>query len=393
MTQKWAPETVVVETARPPRAHDAALNPPVVMSSTFIGSADIGSAGEDVDGIQYGRFGNPTWAPFERALAELEHAELPGLVFASGLAAVSAALELVAPAGTVIMPRHSYLGALSAARDSAAVGRFDVVTVDIADTDAVNEAVSAATARHAGANNAVLLWLESPTNPMLEVADLPALIAHAKGKGVLTVVDNTFSTPLVQQPLRAGADVVIHSVTKYLAGHSDVVLGAAATSNAALHQALLHHRSIRGAVAGPWEVWLALRGLRTLALRVERSQRSAMTLAERLTSYQDIEVRFPGLPQDPGHARASAQMSGFGSVLCIVLPTAAEARVVSEATELWTPATSLGGVESLIERRRRNAHEATSVPEGLLRLSVGIEHVDDLWHDLAQALDRATGRA
>ncbi|MGO1838001.1 MAG: trans-sulfuration enzyme family protein [Candidatus Microbacterium stercoravium] len=389
MTQKWAPETVVVETARPPRELDAPLNPAVVLSSTFVGTHDLGTDGADAEGIQYGRFGNPTWTPFERALAELERAELPGLVFASGLAAVSAALELVAPGGTVIMPRHCYLGSLSAAKDSAAVGRFDVVTVDIADTDSVQEAVSAAAARHHGTDRAVMLWIESPTNPMLEVADLPALVAHAKGVGALTVVDNTFATPLVQQPLTVGADVVVHSVTKYLAGHSDVVLGAALTSDPALHEALHHHRSIRGAVAGPWEVWLALRGLRTLALRVERSQQNAKELAQRLSAHPGVEVRFPGLATDPGHDRAVAQLKGFGSILCVVLPTSAAAQRATEAVSLWTPATSLGGVESLIERRRRHAHEPHSVPEGLLRLSVGIENVDDLWNDLEHALDTA----
>ncbi|MGO3250014.1 MAG: trans-sulfuration enzyme family protein [Microbacterium gubbeenense] len=389
MTQKWAPETVVVESARPQRERDAPLNPAVVLSSTFVGTHDLGAEGTQDDGIQYGRFGNPTWSPFESALAELERAELPGLVFASGLAAVSAALELVAPGGTVVMPRHCYLGSLSAARDSAAVGRFDVVTVDIADTDAVNDAVSAAAERHAGTPRAVMLWVESPTNPMLEVADLPAVIAHAKSVDALTVVDNTFATPLGQQPLTVGADVVVHSVTKYLAGHSDVVLGAALTSNADLHEALHHHRSIRGAVAGPWEVWLALRGLRTLALRIERSQQNALELAKRLSDVPGIEVRFPGLKSDPGHARAAAQLTGFGSILCVVLPTSAAALAVTDCVSLWTPATSLGGVESLIERRRRHVHEPHTVPEGLLRLSVGIEHVDDLWADLEQALASA----
>jgi cystathionine gamma-synthase len=384
MTQKWAPETVVVETARPPREHDAALNPPVVLSSTFIGTAELESGG-----IQYGRYGNPTWEPLEQALAELEGASLPGLVYGSGLAAVSAALELVAAGGTVIMPQHCYLGALTGAQDSAAVGRFELVTVDIADTEAVNAAVSAAADRRTGTDRGVLLWLESPTNPMLEVADLPALIAHAKDLGAITVVDNTFATPLAQQPLAFGADVVVHSVTKYLAGHSDVVLGAAITSDPQLREALHHHRSMKGAIAGPFETWLALRGLRTLALRVERSQTNALELAERLSEYPGIEVRFPGLVQDPGHERAAAQMTGFGAILCIVLPTGASAQCVAEQVELWTPATSLGGVESLIERRRRHATEPESVPEGLLRLSVGIEHIDDLWSDLKQALDVA----
>ncbi|MEV0984127.1 PLP-dependent aspartate aminotransferase family protein [Brevibacterium sp. NPDC049920] len=390
MTQNWAPETVVVETGRPPREHDAALNPPITLTSTFIGTAGVEDGGR-----QYGRYGNPTWEPFEAALAELEGSALPGLVFASGLAAVTAALDLVAPGGTVIMPRHCYLGALSGAQESAAAGRFRIVTVDIEDTAEVTAAIDAAVAgagdRASGRDRSVLLWLESPTNPMLEVADLPALLAHARAAGALSVVDNTFATPLVQKPLEHGADVVLHSVTKSLSGHSDVVLGATVTADPELRELLHHHRSVRGGIAGPFEVWLALRGLRTLALRVERSQANALALAERLSEYPGLEVRFPGLATDPGHARAAAQMTGFGSILCIVLPTAEAARTVAESVRLWTPATSLGGVESLIERRRRHAAEPESVPEGLLRLSVGIEHVDDLWADLEQALDTALG--
>lgn len=390
MTQNWAPETVVVETGRPPREHDAALNPPITLTSTFIGTAGIEDGGR-----QYGRYGNPTWEPFEAALAELEGSALPGLVFASGLAAVTAALDLVAPGGTVIMPRHCYLGALSGAQESAAAGRFRIVTVDIEDTAevtaAIDAAVAGAGAATSGHDRSVLLWLESPTNPMLEVADLPALLAHARAAGALSVVDNTFATPLVQKPLEHGADVVLHSVTKSLSGHSDVVLGATVTADPELRELLHHHRSVRGGIAGPFEVWLALRGLRTLALRVERSQANALALAERLSEYPGLEVRFPGLATDPGHARAAAQMTGFGSILCIVLPTAEAARTVTESVRLWTPATSLGGVESLIERRRRHAAEPESIPEGLLRLSVGIEHVDDLWADLEQALDTALG--
>ncbi|MCX0275945.1 PLP-dependent aspartate aminotransferase family protein [Nocardia zapadnayensis] len=388
MTQNWAPETVVVETGRPPREHDAALNPPITLTSTFIGTAGIEDGGR-----QYGRYGNPTWEPFEAALAELEGSALPGLVFASGLAAVTAALDLVAPGGTVIMPRHCYLGALSGARESAAAGRFRIVTVDIEDTAEVTAAIDAAVAGAgdgtSGGARSVLLWLESPTNPMLEVADLPALLAHARAAGALSVVDNTFATPLVQKPLEHGADVALHSVTKSLSGHSDVVLGATVTADPELRELLHHHRSVRGGIAGPFEVWLALRGLRTLALRVERSQANALALAERLSEYPGLEMRFPGLATDPGHARAAAQMTGFGSILCIVLPTAEAARTVTESVRLWTPATSLGGVESLIERRRRHAAEPESIPEGLLRLSVGIEHVDDLWADLEQALDTA----
>jgi cystathionine gamma-synthase len=237
---------------------------------------------------------------------------------------------------------------------------------------------------------------------MLGIADMRALADAAHEAGAIVVTDNTFSTPLVQQPLSLGSDVVLHSVTKYLSGHSDVVLGALVTSDADLRAALLHHRTIHGGIAGPFEAWLALRGLRTLALRIERSQASAQTLAERLSGHPRVAgIRFPGLASDPGHERAKAQMKGFGSVLCIeVAPvdggtgrlSGAEAadRLV-RALHLWLPATSLGGVESLIERRRRHAAEPDSVPENLVRLSVGIENVEDLWSDLKQALDTLDG--
>ncbi len=380
-----APDTLVVAAGRPERGHDAPVNPPIVLSSTYVGTVQV------VDGDRaYGRYSNPTWDPFEEALAALEGASLPGLVYGSGLAAVSSALSLIPTGGVLVMPQHSYQGALVMAGELAAKGLFTLRTVDIADTDAVIAALGAASGA-ASAAPASMLWLESPTNPMLEVADLRTLAAAAKAVGAVVVTDNTFSTPLVQKPLELGSDVVLHSVTKYLAGHSDVVLGALVTSDPGLRAQLLHHRSIHGAIAGPFEVWLALRGLRTLALRVERSQASAAELAARLLLHPQVDaVRFPGLGQDPGHQRAKVQMTGFGSVLAIEVRGGAEAAdAVVAGLRLWTPATSLGGVESLIERRRRHANEPESVPNNLLRLSVGIENVEDLWADLAQALDRS----
>jgi len=371
-----APDTVVVAAGRPERTHDAPVNPPVVLSSTFVGR------GEVVHGDRaYGRYSNPSWDPFEDTLAELEGYRLPALVFASGLAAVSAALSLLPPAGVVVMPQHSYQGSLAVAEQLAARGVLTLRTVDIADTEAVK-------AQLAGAD---MLWLESPTNPMLEIAELQVLAEAAHAAGALVVADNTFSTPLVQRPLESGVDVVVHSVTKYLAGHSDVVLGAVVTPDEALRTRLVEHRSLHGAIAGPFETWLALRGLRTMALRIERSQASAALLAERLLAHPAVEaVRYPGLPQDPGHARAKAQMDGFGSIVAILVKGGAEAAdMVVEALRLWVPATSLGGVESLIERRRRHVNEPASVPENLLRLSVGIENAEDLWADLAQALEKA----
>ena len=400
-------ETVVVAAGRPPRVRDAPVNPPLVLSSTYFGTGPLGDGDRG-----YGRYSNPTWDPFEEALGQLEGAELPGLLYASGLAAVSSALSLVPAGGVLVMPSHSYAGSLVMATELADKGFLELRTVDIADTDAVLAQLAPADGRPAA-----MLWLESPTNPMLGVADIRALTAAAHRTGALVVTDNTFSTPLVQQPLSLGSDVVLHSVTKYLSGHSDVVLGALVTSDAGLRAALLHHRTIPGAIAGPVEAWLARRGLRTLALRVERSQASAAILAERLSTHPSVSsIRFPGLSSDPGHERAKSQMKGFGSVLCIEMaPTAAggnsgggssrdssrdsnpgsgsgglsgadAADRMIRALKLWLPATSLGGVESLIERRRRHTAEPASVPDNLVRLSVGIENVEDLWADLEQAL-------
>lgn len=383
-------ETVVVAAGRPARERDQPVNPPIVLSSTYFGTGALGDGDRG-----YGRYSNPTWDPFEEALGQLEGADLPGLLYASGLAAVSSALSLIPVGGVLVMPTHSYAGSLVMATELAQRGAVELRTVDIADTEAVREVLAPG---GPGARAAAMLWLESPTNPMLGIADVRALTDAAHAVGAIVVTDNTFSTPLAQQPLKLGADVVLHSVTKYLAGHSDVVLGALVTSNPDIRSALLHHRTIHGAIAGPFEAWLALRGLRTLALRVERSQASALVLAERLAGEARIgSVRFPGLPGDPGHERAKTQMTGFGSIVCIQLAPAggqsgAEAadRLV-RAVELWLPATSLGGVESLIERRRRHTAEPESVPENLVRLSVGIENVEDLWADLKQALDRLDG--
>ncbi|KIS28763.1 cystathionine gamma-synthase [Arthrobacter sp. SPG23] len=381
-------ETVVVAAGRPARKRDAPVNPPIVLSSTYFGTGPL------ADGDRgYGRYSNPTWDPFEEALGQLEGSSLPGLLYASGLAAVSSALSLIPAGGVLVMPSHSYAGSLVMATELAEKGLFELRTVDIADTDAVKALLAPAEGKPAS-----MLWLESPTNPMLGIADIRALTAAAHEAGAIVVTDNTFSTPLVQQPLSLGSDVVLHSVTKYLAGHSDVVLGALVTSDAAIRAKLLHHRIIHGGIAGPFEAWLALRGLRTLALRIERSQASAAVLAERLSNHPRIEsIRFPGLETDPGHERAKSQMKGFGSILCVQIAPAgglngAEAAdKVVRALHLWLPATSLGGVESLIERRRRHAAEPVSVPDNLVRLSVGIENVEDLWADLEQALDALGG--
>lgn len=384
------PGTLAVVAGRPDREPEAPLNPAVVLSSTYVGVDPPRG-----DELVYTRLGTETWRPLEDVVARLEGAALPGLLFASGMAAVGAALGLVPPGGAVVLPRHGYHASLLAAGELTVRSGVAVRTVDIAEVDDVVAALRGEHPERPG-TPADVLWIESPTNPMLEVADIPAVVAAAREVGALVVVDNTFATPLGQRPLGLGADVVVHSVTKYLAGHSDVVLGIALTDDQALHDRLRTARSIGGAIAGPWEAWLALRGVRTLALRVRQSQASALELAHRLEAHSAVlEVRHPGLPSHPQHERAATQMDGFGSILTL-RPRGglAAAEALVRAVRLWVPATSLGGVESSLERRRRFPTESATVPEDLLRLSVGIEDVEDLWADLDQALRQAgTGGA
>lgn len=351
------PSTVAVTAGRPAHEPDSPLNPPITMAATYVATGDV----------EYGRYGNPTWTAFEDALGALEGGR--ALTFGSGMAAASTLLDLVGIGGTVVAPQHAYQGCLVAMGDAESRGRLKSSLVDISDTDAVVAAMNAD-------EDTALLWIESPTNPALELADIPALCAAAHELGIRVVVDNTFATPLLQRPLEQGADIVLHSATKYLAGHSDLQLGALVTADDEVYAALKSRRDLVGNTAGPFETWLALRGMRTLHLRLERAQSNAAELARRLADHPAVaEVRYPG----------------FGGILAPVLASADAADVVVRSTRLWVHATSLGGVESSLERRRRWKTEAATIPEGLLRLSVGVEDVEDLWADLAQALDRVTG--
>ena len=350
-----SPASILVSAGRQPRVPGAGVNAPLELSSTYVADGPV----------NYARAGNPTWTAFEEALGALEGGD--ALVFSSGMAAIAAAMSLVPEGAVVVAPTHAYNGTGSLLDDLVEAGRRTVRRVDISDTRAVLEAL-------VGAD---LLWAESPTNPMLEVAELGAIIEGAHERGAIAVCDNTFATPLLQRPIDEGADVVMHSVTKYLAGHSDVILGATVTAptdtGRELAQRLGHHRLIHGAIAGPVETWLALRGMRTMHLRVERAGVNAAELATRLAGHGAVErVRYPG----------------FGAIVAIeVKGGLVGAEAVAAAVTLWTHATSLGGVESLIERRRRHPSEPPTVPEGLLRLSVGVEDVEDLWRDLSRALD------
>lgn len=281
----------------------------------------------------------------------------------------------------MLAPRAAYSGTRALLGELAATGAVRLREIDIADTDAVARSVPGVD----------LVWAESPTNPLLEVADLPGVVDLAHRAGALVVVDSTLATPLLQRPLRHGADLVVHSATKYLSGHSDVLLGATVAARDDLHEQLLSRRTLHGAVPGPVEAWLVLRGLRTLHLRVARAGESAAELARRLVGHPAVErVRHPGLTDDPGHERATALLDGFGGIIGVeVHGGASAAERVAAAVRLWVHATSLGGVESSLERRRRHSAETDVVPENLLRLSVGVEDVDDLWRDLDRALHAA----
>lgn len=373
---------------RPPVEPGGPVNPPVVLSSTYHQGGDR----------IYGREDNAVFDALEAAVGGLEGGE--AVTFASGLAAVAAVVEQLPVPGRVVVAADAYNGTRSLLADLAGRGRLRARLVALTDTEAVLAAcgeVAQGPGRPSGREGDFgaggLLWIESPSNPLLAVAEVPALIAGAHALGFDVAVDNTFATPLLQQPLQAGADVVVHSATKALGGHSDALLGVAVSARAEVVEGLRGRRRLHGAAPGPWEAWLVLRGIRTLALRVERSQHNAGELARRLRAHPGVEaVHYPGLPDDPGHERMRRQMAGPGFVVSFVVRGGAEpAEAVAAGVRVATAGTSLGGVETLIERRGRMAGEE-HLPPGLLRCSVGIEAVEDLWDDLDRAIRGATGR-
>ncbi|OYO18370.1 cystathionine gamma-synthase [Enemella dayhoffiae] len=369
-----APETLAVVGGRPERTPGSPVGPGIELSSTYLQPGDI-----DPQLPLYGRNHNATWAGLEAVVGGLEGAADGAVSFASGMAAGTALLELIPRGARLAIGATSYNTMLALAQQRAERGDLVLSTVDVADLAAVRAVLGEVDWLH----------LESPTNPLLEVADLPAICAAARAAGVRVSVDNTFATPLLQNPLAAGADVVLHSATKYLAGHSDVLLGVLVTRDAGLLEAIRSHRTLTGGIPGPFEAWLALRGVRTLAVRLDRAQQSAAVLAGRLAGHPAVRrVRYPGLESDPGHEVATRTMRGFGAMVAIELADQASADALTRAVRLWIPATSLGGVESLLERRRRIPSEPPGVPQSLVRLSVGLEDVEDLWTDLERALAR-----
>jgi cystathionine gamma-synthase len=349
--------------------------PAIQLSTTF----ERDEAGVPLGGHTYIRDSNPNQVQLEAALAPLEGAEA-ALVFASGMAAGIALLQTLPPGSHVLFPDDVYYGFRDAAQDFLPQWGIRADFVNMTDLTALERALRPETR---------VVWLESPSNPLLQVTDLAAAAALARAAGALTVVDNTFATPALQQPLALGADVVLHSTTKYFGGHSDVQGGALLFAREdELYTKIEHARHILGAVASPFNCWLVLRGLRTLACRVAVQSANALAVARALEGMPAVSaVHYPGLPSHPGHEIAARQMSGFGGMLSLRAAGGREAalRAVSRV-RLFVRATSLGGVESLIEHRATSEGPTSRTPQELLRISIGLEHPDDLIADLSQAL-------
>jgi cystathionine gamma-synthase len=362
--------TLAVAAGRPAEP-GAPLNPPLVLASAFAAGGTREYTRDD---------GNPTWEALEQAIGALEGGQ--ATAFASGMAAIAAVLGLLPAGATVAVPTFSYSGLRELAGQAGRLGRLRVIMVDPPDTDAWLQA----------ARQADLLWLESPANPTLELTDLRTVIDAARSAGRLVAVDNTFATPLGQQPLAIGADIVVHSATKEIGGHSDLLLGLTVAASTGLAAELRSERVRSGATPGVLEAWLALRGLRTLPVRLAEATRTAGLLADRLAGHPAvIRLRYPTHPSHPQVALARAQMRGGGTVIAFEFADGQAADRFCDAVRLVRRATSLGGVETTLERRQRLAGDA-HVPAGLIRLSVGLEDPDDLWADLAQAFDE-TGPA
>lgn len=368
-------ETLAVHAGRHPEGGARDVTPAIHLSTTFQ-KADDGSL---PGGYLYGRSNNPNREALEQALTALEQGAA-ALAYSSGSAATQALFQALAPGDHVIAPEDAYYGTGVLLKTHLSAWGLKSTMVDMRDLRAIERALTPSTR---------LIWTETPSNPLLNVTDLRGVIAIAKEAGSLVACDNTWATPLLQHPLQLGADVVMHSVTKYLSGHTDVVCGALVFREAG--PLLEKCRSIQheaGAVPSPFECWLALRGLQTFPYRVRAHSESAQKIAEFLSRHPKIEaVHYPGLPSHPGHKIAAGQMSAFGGMLSIqVKGGQAEAFKVCAGVKIFTHATSLGGPHSLIEHRASVEGAATRSPANLLRLSIGLEHPDDLIEDLQQAL-------
>lgn len=369
-------ETLCVHAGLSPERRTGAVAPPLHLSTTF----ERGGDGEFASGFSYIREQNPNRRDLESLLARLEGGAA-GCAFASGTAAAAALFQALRPGDRVVAPLESYYGSGALLRDTFVPWGLEADFVDMADLEAAREALS---------RPARLLFLETPANPLITVCDIAALAELGHAAGALVAVDNTWSTPLLQQPLALGADLALHSTTKYLGGHSDAMGGAlVAREKNELWERVVAIQKQAGAVPSPWDSWLILRGIRTLPCRLRTHCANAQAVAEFLAGHPAVtQVFYPGLPNDlRGHAIALRQMRGFGGMVSLVLPGGRErAFAVANRLELFTRATSLGGVESLVEHRASIEGPFTRAPEGLLRLSIGLESAQDLIEDLDLAL-------
>jgi cystathionine gamma-synthase len=374
-------ETLAIHAGQEPDPQTGAVVPPIYQVSTY----KQDGVGGLRDGYEYSRTANPTRHALEECLAALEGGRR-ALAFASGMAAEDCLLRAVCtPGDHVVIPDDAYGGTFRLMARVLAEWGVSYRPVRISDIAAVADALAERPAR--------VLWAETPTNPLLSIADISALADVAHQAGALLVVDNTFASPYLQQPLALGADAVVHSTTKYLGGHSDVVGGAVVVADQALGERLAFLQNTTGAVAGPFDAWLTLRGVKTLAVRMDQHSRNAARVADMLTSHPAVtDVRYPGLPSHPGHEVAAKQMRDFGGMVSFRVRGGESAALAAcGRTRLFTLGESLGGVESLVEHPGRMTHASAAgspleVPDDLIRLSVGIETAADLLEDLRQAL-------
>lgn len=365
-------DTVAVHAGRPARTPDGPINPPIVASSTMHAGGPYG----------YGREWNETLAALEETIGTLEGGH--ATVYSSGMAAANAVFDLVPMGGVIVASSHSYAAIGTRLEELAASGRIVLRHADVTNPDDIAKQIIG------DGKSADLVWFESPTNPLLEICDIRAAAHVAHAAGALLAIDNTFMTPARQQPLILGADIVMHSVTKGLSGHADLLMGAVVTADPDLAKQMVDRRIYLGAVPSAFDAFLAIRGIRTLSIRIDRGEENAKILAERLANHPAVsKVYYPGLASHPNAQVHSQQASGPGLMISFLAGnSAADADKICESTLLAANATSLGGVETLLERRRRWSHENVAVPENLIRLSVGIENVEDLWADLDQALNQ-----
>ena len=368
-------ETIAIHAGHDVDPATAAVTPPIHLSTTFAREAD----GSYRAGFVYSRYTNPNRSALERCLAALEGGAAAA-AFSSGSAATMTLLQLLGTGSHVIVPDDAYFGTIKLARDVFGPWGLELSLVDMTDPTALERAIRP---------NTKLVWVETPSNPLLRITDIAAVAEIAHRADAICAVDNTWGTPVLQRPLELGADVVMHSTTKYLGGHSDVLSGALVVRDRGeLFERISAIQASGGAVPSPFECWLVLRGIRTLPVRVRAQTANAAMLAEFLERHPSVEaVHYPGLASHRAHAVAARQMSGFGGMLSVQAgKSRQESLAIAGRLRVFTQATSLGGTESLIEHRASVEGPNTRAPENLLRVSVGLEHIDDLKEDFEQAL-------